>query len=217
MLTKKAEQAQKEAADAKRLLHELSTGSFALRQQAKERFFGIAPIEDLCMKCPNFITRRSRINPDCRYDYSTTWQTKYTLECICTSNCWSKLRTTDPKKLIILRTTLHIVFHACQSNKLFSANDMVQKSLHWVQQTHPYWNRTLGRDQYGLLLMTLGPAWRLFVRCGTLFSSQIRGSCTIAAEPWLITLGCILRTTSRKNVICLCHATHRGKILLLHL
>ena len=23
---------------------------------------------------------------------------------------------------------------------------MVQKSLHWVQQTHPYWNRTLGRD-----------------------------------------------------------------------
>ena len=144
---------------------------------------------------------------------STRWK------CICTSNCWRASFGRQIRKKLTY-STYHFTYRvSCMpEQQTFLALTIWCKS-HYIGYNRriPIGIGLLAVITYGLLLMTLGPAWRLFVRCGTLFSSQIRGSCTIAAEPWLITLGCILRTTSRKNVICLCHATHRGKILLLHL
>ena len=151
VLTKKAEQAQKEAADAKRLLHELSTQE-ALHSdsQAKERDSSVLPpLKIYVYEMPEFYNKeQSRINPDCRYDYSTTWQTKYTLEVYLHEQLLkSKLRTTDPEEANLFYVPLYIsCFMHARATNFFSANDMVQKSLHWVQQTHPYWNRTLGRD-----------------------------------------------------------------------
>ena len=122
VLTKKAEQAQKEAADAKRLLHELSTQE-ALHSdsQAKERDSSVLPpLKIYVYEMPEFYNKeQSRINPDCRYDYSTTWQTKYTLEVYLHEQLLkSKLRTTDPEEANLFYVPLYIscFMHARATN-----------------------------------------------------------------------------------------------------
>ena len=93
-------------------------------------------------------TEQSELNPDCRHDYSTTWQTKYTLEVYLHEQLLkSPLRTKDPDEANLFYVPLYIscYMHARATN-FFRANDHVRSSLNWVKHAHPFWNRTLGRD-----------------------------------------------------------------------
>jgi hypothetical protein len=109
----------------------------------------LPPLKIFVYDMPEFFNvKQSKLNPDCRHDYSTTWQTKYTLEVYLHEQLLkSKVRTTDPEEANLFYVPLYIscYMHARATN-FFRANDHVRKSLEWVKSTHPYWNRTRGRD-----------------------------------------------------------------------
>ncbi len=148
---RKLDKAEKDAADAKRLLHEQSTlKSLQSKGGKTERDVSILPpLKIYVYDMPEFYNKeQAKINPDCRHDYSTTWQTKYTLEVYLHEQLLkSPLRTKDPEEANLFYVPLYIsCFMHARATNFYSANDMVQKSLHWVQRKHPFWNRTLGRD-----------------------------------------------------------------------
>ena len=69
----------------------------------------LPPLKIYVYDMPEFYNKeQAKINPDCRHDYSTTWQTKYTLEVYLHEQLLkSPLRTKDPEEANLFYVPLY--------------------------------------------------------------------------------------------------------------